>query len=200
MRRASVVNLCVRPVKWAAAHVHLIVFGLGLSIAPSQPSFAQERKLPMFEDPKGDLCVVFSVGAPPGKPQPEIKQLYAKCPDRTLILGQVTAFEAVVNEGLQATLVDAVLGEERRVLLLAAQKDRPTLVEDLNGQIARAAGRGPMSTIEGIALDLKRFAETGEIGVAGGLDERGRGGSGRVDVKGQVALERSRSSSGAVSH
>jgi hypothetical protein len=112
------------------------------------------------------------------------------------MLGSVTRFEAIPNEALQSTLIDAYRGGERRVLLLTIQEDGQALVEDLTGQIALAAGRGPMSAIDGVELDLKEFARTGEVGVRGKADGRASAKADKISIRDQIALERTRRSRG----
>ncbi len=79
-------------------------------------------------------------------------------------LGQASAFELVTSKDPNAVLVDVRLGDQRRILMLSIPGEQP-LVEDLTGQLALAAGRGPMSGIDGVELDLGRFAQTGVVGL-----------------------------------
>jgi hypothetical protein len=106
------------------------------------------------------------------------------------LLGPATAFEAIPNEALQATLVDIRLGAERRVLLVSIQPDGTPLLEDLTGQLARAAGRGPMSALDGVRLDLNRFRRDGQIGVVGLLEDRGAAKADVVNVGQQITQAR----------
>jgi hypothetical protein len=136
----------------------------------------------------GKLCRIFA--SEPAQDQP--RELVASCRGHGLLLGSATRFEAIDSEALQATLVDIQLGSERRILLLSfPEGDRP-LVEDLSGQIALAAGRGPMSELAGVELDLKSFARGGEIRVQGRPEDTGRARTDRINLGQQVALERSR--------
>jgi hypothetical protein len=114
-----------------------------------------------------------------------------------ILLGPVTSFEVIHSEALQATLIDARLGDERKVLLLTLQEGGQALVENLNGQIARAAGRGPMSQIDGIELDFKQFAATGNIAVRGQPQDRPRARADKIGLGQQIALERGRRAQGA---
>jgi hypothetical protein len=50
-------------------------------------------------------------------------------------------------------------------LLLSQGADRLPLLEDISGQIALAAGRGPMSDIGDVTVNLKEFAGAGRISV-----------------------------------
>jgi hypothetical protein len=109
-----------------------------------------------------------------------------------MMLGPVSEFVAIDNDKLQATLIDAHIGSERRILLLSLQDDGRPLLEDLSGEIALAAGRGPMSGTNGIDLDLERFGSTGQIGVHGGPEDNGSGKSDSIDIGQQIAFEQSR--------
>lgn len=80
------------------------------------------------------------------------------------------------------------------MLLLTFQEDGQPLSEDLTGQIALMAGRGPMSGIDGVELDLKAFAKSGEIGLQPAPQDRGRARADRINLGEQIAFERARRS------
>lgn len=166
---------------------NLLLIGAGLLL--TTPGAAQRAgETSSVADVAGRPCNVFAVKGTEGRPQ----ELRAKCKDRGLALGRVTAFEAIFSEQSQATLIDAHLGDQRRVLLVTVRNDGTPLAEDLTGQIARAAGRGPMSDIAGIELDLKQFAKTGEIGLRGRPEDRARAKADRIAVGEQIVRERER--------
>jgi hypothetical protein len=160
------------------------LLSLGLSASPA----AAQQASPAGTVPLSELCHVYAIEGAEGEPS----ELRANCRGQGLMLGRATEFEAVVNEGLKATLVDIRLGSARRVLLLSIQPDGSPLVEDMSGQIALAAGRGPMSEIDGVDLDLREFARSSEIGVRGRPEDTGSGKADRINFGQQIALERSR--------
>ena len=161
---------------------------VSLAAAPV-PGLAQKTSSggrPVEEKPSERRCFVFAVDEAKSVP----RQLRAICQGVVLLLGPVTKFYAVTSEVLQATLVDAHLGDVRRVLLLTAQDDGQPLVEDLSGQIAVAAGRGPMTSIDRIELDFEEFAKTGDIGVRGQAEDRTAAKADRINLGEQIAFER----------
>jgi hypothetical protein len=128
---------------------------------------------------------------PPSEGVPQ-QRLYANCGGRGLPLGPAQTYEAFANPALKATLVDLRNGEDRRILLISLGDDGVPLVEDLSGQLALAAGRGPMSELADVKLDLGRFVQHGEIGVGGGSEDTGPARVDTINLGQQIALERSR--------
>ncbi|MGV3553824.1 MAG: hypothetical protein ACO1OD_01060 [Croceibacterium sp.] len=108
------------------------------------------------------------------------------------MLGEATAYEVRANHSLRATLVDTWFWDNRRVLLISQQDDGSPLVEDLSGQIALAAGRGPMSGLVGVELDLSQYIETGSISVRESATSGAKRQEAQVNLGAQIALERSR--------
>jgi hypothetical protein len=151
------------------------------------PSAAQELISPQ-DRAAIKTCRIVAVQELKDKP----RQLHAVCRGIALRLGPVSEFESINNEALQATLIDAHIGSSRRVLLVTLQDVGRPLLEDLTGQIAFAAGRGPSSNIDGVELDFKQFATIGEIGVRGRAADDGRGKADRISVGPQIARERAR--------
>jgi len=128
-------------------------------------------------------CQVYAVdGAREG-----VKNLLASCGGQGVLLGPVAEFATFDNEELGATLIDLQRNGERRVLLLSLQPDGRSLVEDLTGQIALAAGRGPMSAIDGVELGLEDFSRTGEISVRGLPGDNGSRKAEKVGLAPQIA-------------
>lgn len=138
--------------------------------------------------PSDKVCAVFAFEDAKDRPQ----QLRAVCKGRVLFLGPVTSFQAIENEALKAELIDVHFDNDRQIWLLTIQDDGSTLQEDLTGQIALTAGRGPMSTIDGIALDFKAFADSGQIGVLGRPEDRARARADHIDLAQQIASARTR--------
>ena len=170
----------------------LLALSLGVALfAP--PALAQPKPLPPlpagFQAPPEKVCAsVFTLHDAKDQPQ----QLRALCKNRVLFLGLVTTFEAIENQALKAELIDAHLGSERRIWLLTIQDDGQVLQEDLTGQIALTAGRGPRPMIDGIALDFSNFAQTGEVGIQARPEDRARAKADKIALADQIALERVR--------
>lgn len=194
MLRASEIHICAEPIHsrnslsallglFALSSLLFASTGRAEVRSPSAPS--PSVVLPL---PDSKVCAVFAVQDSKERPQ----QLRAVCKGRVFFLGPVTTFQAVANEGLNAELIEARFDSERRVWLLTVQEDGRTLQEDLTGQIARAAGRGPMSGIEGIELDFKQFAQTGEVGVRERPADRARTRADKIELSQQVNFERAR--------
>lgn len=162
-----------------------ILAALAASASPIVPAFAQEEAWARTH-PSVDLCQVFAVDVGGGAP----KELRAFCQGQVLMLGSVSSFEIMHNKSLKATLIEARNGVDRRVLLLAPQGDGTTLAEDLTGQIALEAGRGPMSSIDDVPIDLKAFPESGEIAVRSAPEDLGR--KVRISLGPQISAERAR--------
>jgi hypothetical protein len=185
MTQASSVGLRLRSgrLPWPPALVALSALGLVLSV----PAAAQEQDPSANAGLSSEPCRVFATDGAEG----EAKRLWANCRGRGVILGPVTRFQAIVNEGLQATLVDTRFGSEQRVLLLSIQDDGQPLVEDLSGQIALAAGRGPLSEITGLEIDLGGFAEGGRLSVRADPQAASQQAA-QLDLGRQIAAERAR--------
>lgn len=165
----------------------LAIAALLLGAAISSVPAAAQDDLSLSAAPSDQLCKVFAVeGSRDG-----VEQLLASCRGHGLMLGETSGYEVVINEALQATLVDMRLDGERRILLITIQEDGEPLVEDLGGQIALAAGRGPMSALDGLEIDLSRYLTDSEIAVrptGGAAGEK----IGEVRIGEQIALERMR--------
>lgn len=156
-----------------------LLVAIGSACALSAAASAQEQIGPKpTAQPSANVCRLFSFQDKKEGP----RLLHANCPNGGLVLGRITSFEAISNESLRATLVDARNGISRRVMLLVVQDDGKTIVEDLVGQLALAAGRGPTSGIDGVELDFKHFAQTGDVGVLGRSEDRGRFKRDRINV------------------
>lgn len=95
-----------------------------------------------------------------------IDAVIAICGTQGVWLGRADKVELIENRVIGATLVDLRRGFTRRILMITTVEGHAPLVDDVTGQLARAAGRGPLSGLEGVRLDLGRFATEGSIGVA----------------------------------
>jgi hypothetical protein len=110
-----------------------------------------------------------------------------------MILGPATSYTAIPNQKLAATLVDMRMEHERRIWLLSIGSDGLPLLEEISGQIALAAGRGPMSDIGDVVVEPGEFASSGRIAVQ--ADDRAESAPGqlrRIALDEQLARERSR--------
>jgi len=154
----------------------------------SHTATAQEAVTLGSRQSSSDSCTVFSRSAGERIPL----QLIAKCGDRAFPLRLATRFKAITNDALGATLIDLYQDDERRVFLLSIQENGEPLIEDLTGQIALAAGRGAMSPIDGVALDIGAFPGSGEIDVLRAQQDREKPLVERIDIGQQIALERAR--------
>jgi hypothetical protein len=158
-------------------------FLAGIALFPN--SAAAQQKSTVSSKPGEGICRVYTVDAATGG----AKELRASCNGRGFLLGSVSAFDVVNNKDLSAMLVDARLGDQRRILMLSVQGEQP-LVENLTGQIALIAGRGPMSDLSGVDLDLSRFANAGVVGVRGQPEKGKLAKGGDVDLGQQISRER----------
>lgn len=99
--------------------------------------------------------------------------LIAICGAQAVVLGEADEFEAVTNRDLGAVLVDVKRNGSRKILLVSPQAGDSPLVEDIGGQVAMAAGKGPVSPIDDVTVDVAGFAGDGTIAVAN-ADDAGR--------------------------
>ena len=153
----------------------------------SQPATAQQPPASHLEELRSQndaICVVSERELGEG----EAPQVIAACGGRAFVLGQADSFEAFENRGLNATVIDLVLGSERRVLLISfpdGETGQP-LLEDITADLARSAGRNVRADLKDLALDFSTFAEDGEVGAS----QAGR--SGRINIGQQISAEVSR--------
>jgi hypothetical protein len=152
---------------------------------PAPPRWSEHWRAPADT---GGPCMIFATESR----NEGVSDVRAACGGHGIVLGAATGYEAITSEDLQATLVDLRLGSLRRVVLLTLQSDGQPLLEDLTGQLALAAGRGPMSDLEGVELDLGQFVRSGVIGVRGQAQDTGPRKAARVELAPQVASARAR--------
>lgn len=127
------------------------------------------------------------------------KALLASCDGRGLALGFVDDFQVYSNANQKALIVDSKLGDGRQIWLISTQEDGVPLVEDLGSQIAVAAGRGALSGLDGVKLDLVSFVDAGVIGVVGADQDIGLESMVTIDLGLQIAAERTKRNGGAAS-
>jgi hypothetical protein len=122
--------------------------------------------------------------------EPAPGMLQANCGGRIFGLGLADSYTPVSNPGLKAEIVDVRWRAERHVWLLSQQDDGQFLLEDLSGSIALSAGRGPMSDLRGLDIDISGFATGALVAVAPQAQAPGK--AGQVRVGDQIAAERAR--------
>ena len=163
-----------------------------ISVLASAPVSAQSEDRQPAPGERGNAPGGCAVTAQPGEID-GVETLHADCSGRLVILGPATAYKVVPNERLNATLIDLQFEHERRMLLLSMGADGLPLLEDISGQVALAAGRGPMSDIGDVVVDPGEFARAGRISVR--ADERAesaRGENRQIALDEQLARERAR--------
>jgi hypothetical protein len=158
-------------------------FALG---AAGSPAIAQTQVMTTAAA-AGTCRVLSSKSNPEGQ-----QQLFAECGKQGHMLGSVSDFTAIGNARVGAILIDARLGQARRILLLSQQPDGQPLLENLNGEIAIAVGRGPMSDLVGVTINWDEFASAGTLAVYGAAADTGLAKADRIDIGRQIALERAR--------
>lgn len=99
------------------------------------------------------------IGPAIGPAQPVV----AICGMKGLVLGYADSFEIATSKQIPAVLVNLLRGSERRILLVSLKEGGLPFLEDLTGQISVNVGRGPMSSLEGIEVDISGFASDGTI-------------------------------------
>lgn len=115
-------------------------------------------------------------------------QLIAICHERGIVLGHADSYQVIQNRRLDATIVDLIWAGRRRVLMISFPDGEP-LLEDLSGTLAKAAGRGPMSSLDGVAVSFDSFAEDGKVQAASSEDP---GKSGELNLGLEIAAEEAR--------
>lgn len=146
---------------------------LAASCLLSAPAAAQTAPSPLpispeaaFAAAKADLpaCIVAKTGQQ-ATPSGTGGVLVASCNGHPVLLGAADQYDIRTNKALGAVVVDLWHGGARRVLLVSAGPDGGPLVEDLNGEIALHAGKGPMAPIEDVEVDTSGFASEGSVSV-----------------------------------
>jgi hypothetical protein len=177
-----------------AVHAARPMAGLALlAVTPGAPAMAQDAESALAsvtaQTAAPASCSVFAENAEADG----VQIVRAICAGRVMILGPTTSYSAIPNRKLGATVVDMRMRDERRVLLLSIDPEGLPLVEDISGQIALAAGRGPMSDIADVTVEPGEFASSGRIAVQ--ADARAQAAPGevrRIALDEQLARERSR--------
>jgi hypothetical protein len=178
---------------WSVRAVRYLACPALVAINLSAPVLAQ--------DTESDLASVTAQGVAPAgcnvfaenADTDGVQIVRAICAGRVMILGPATSYTAIPNQKLAATLVDMRMGHERRVWLLSVGADGLPLLEEISGQIALAAGRGPMSDIGDVVVEPDEFASAGRIAVqADARAEAAPGQLRRIALDEQLARERSR--------
>lgn len=158
--------------------------GLALSTAPLSAQTATAA----ITTPSQRLCFVFTAGDTAAG----IKELRASCGGYGLILGSTTEYQVFTNEALKAVVIDKKLGDERQIVLISVRDDGQPLVEDITGDLALVAGRGVMSDLRGLDINLDGFTADGAINVSPAAGDATSDKSGIVDIGQRIAAERMR--------
>lgn len=162
------------------------LFGTGAA-QESGISLPADRSLPEVPssyavcEVRGDSTIMPPLG--------DATMVLAICGGQGLLLGHADRFGIHESGELGAVLVTLQRDDAQRVLLISRQEGGAPLLEDLGGQIALAAGRGPMSPIEGIEVDATGFARDGAIAVRDGA-ARGENATATIALAPQIAQAR----------
>ncbi len=87
------------------------------------------------------------------------------CGNAGAVLGQVEDYELTQLPALNAAVVVTTIEGSRRVWLVMDNGEKSLALEEITGTIARAAGRGAGSDIDGLDLNLGKGAN-GQITAA----------------------------------
>lgn len=93
-------------------------------------------------------------------------ELYGKCGDVGFDLGPLASYSSVVNPPSGAVIVVIRQPTQTKVLILRPTADHGALLEDIAGDLAKAAGRSVDAGIDGLSVDLNRFALDGIVQLA----------------------------------
>lgn len=96
---------------------------------------------------------------------PGEQELFADCSGVGLLLGRATSHTVTTNDALGAQIIDITLHTDRHIWLLSQTEDGSPVLEDIGGQVALAAGLGPMGDVTDVPVDLGSFADDGSIAV-----------------------------------
>jgi hypothetical protein len=133
--------------------------------------------------PSDKLCFVFTVdGTVSGT-----KELRASCGGRGIILGGTTGYRVFENHALKAIVIENNLDAQRRIVVIRLEADGQPMVEDITSDLALAAGRGVMSNLRGLDINLEGFAADGAVGVGPAAGDATNDKSGIVNIGQRIA-------------
>ena len=122
---------------------------------------------------EGDaLCVVFSMeelaakeglAVPRNSLSDDLITVSASCQGQGFTLGTAESFEVATYSKSGAVAVLMTRFSRPRLFLLSQGEAGSILREDMTGELSRAAGRGGMSGLADIVVDLSAFEQTGRI-------------------------------------
>lgn len=104
--------------------------------------------------------------------------LLASCSGAGVVLGEADSYRVHYNPASGALVVSIERGERTRIMLLQRDADGQLAIEDITGDLAVAAGRGPTSGLRGASIDFAGFARDGVIAVA----DEGQASEARVNL------------------
>jgi hypothetical protein len=166
-----------------------VIAASAIAVLPAKPAYAQTATTA----PSNQLCYVFTVDAVAGGP----KELRASCKGHGFIFGGTTEYHVVTNDTLKTVVIDNRFGSERHVMLIAVGDDGQPHAEDITGDLAHAAGRGVMSGLRGLDVNLDGFASSGAIAVSPSAGDTAPAKNGQVDIGHHMAAEAVRQSQAA---
>ena len=157
--------------------------------APAQADGPAEGQASVPADLPAPICHVEAIEIAADAPM----QLQAACGTHGLLLGPVSTFSVSANGDLNAMLVDVTYQGKRRLLMLSLGDDGFPTLQNVTGQIARLAGKGPMSGIDDIDVDLTNFASAGTVMVNRVTAEgQAEAATSEIDLGEQITAEQAR--------
>jgi len=136
-------------------------------------------------------CVVTKQALSQGGPQ----VVLAGCGGRAFVLGPASDYQVYRNDSLQATIVDLRNGPQRRVFLISFPAANQPLLEDISGELALSAGRGPTSTVADLNVDFSGVATSGVLSVPASTASgtlASSVASGSINIGAQISQEQAR--------
>lgn len=133
----------------------------------------------------GSACAPIEISPVEG----EGPQLYIVCGKYAVTLGSVDSYEFTQVPALRSAVIVTTLEGSRRAFLVIEHGEEGVALEEITGAIARKAGRGARSDIDGIQLNL-RSAPTGLMAAA--VRSADANGADSVTIDLSALVERSR--------
>ncbi|BBF68397.1 hypothetical protein [Sphingomonas bisphenolicum] len=85
-------------------------------------------------------------------------RLIGVCDKSAIVLGTVTSFESAVHVATGSAAVVIKGGASIKVLVVRPLEDGTAFLENVTGDLARQSGRVPEVGLDGMAVDLSKFA------------------------------------------
>lgn len=90
------------------------------------------------------------------------------CWSRAVSLGKADKFSSSYNPDTRGTVAVLETGAGRKVLLISPAADNSPVVEDITRDLAKLAGRYRDAGLNGLSVDLSRFATDGTLSLTNG--------------------------------